>query len=415
MSDVEKQIKEYFNVLIPKLANHLRNDFDKFEYEFNEPKDSFFSSGIYFLKIQFWIKNDNNDSDNIEQKTTIMRFVIKTSLVNEALQKMLQIKNYFHNEVTFYRNFVTENDNYPKCVYIDDQTDSFGSTLILEDASHYGYLQHPKKIDIPMDDIIVAMKGIARFHGKGYVMKEKQPDKFTKLINDIKECRYTNELGDDHNHPYVYLINRTIQRPVVYLKEHNYDKNFCDKIEEHFKNAYYKIVLKLIKPIEPLAVFCHGDYTINNMLFKRTQTESKLLLLDFALIRYGSPSIDLSTFICLSCINQVTCNNLSMVLRAYHDELIKYLQENNIKDLDKYSYDAFYNDYIDNAVFGLAISSFYLYLLVDKTIKLPSLLTKTIQEIAELAFVTGGDKVSKMLADLLLDLKELGCFNHVLS
>ncbi|XP_015174530.1 PREDICTED: uncharacterized protein LOC107065391 [Polistes dominula] len=363
MSDVNTQIEKHFNVLVPKLANHLRDDFDKFEYELKQPEDSIFAS--------------------------------------------------VHNEIMFYRNFATENDNYPKCIYID-VGESYQTTLILEDVSHRGYTLHPQKIDLPMDDIIAVMKEIGRFHAKGYVMKEQQPDKFFKIINDIQECRY-DENDKETFHHFNYLINFVSHRPVAYLREHNYDRNVCDKLEKFFKNAYDNITLKTIKPVEPLAVFCHGDFTINNMLFNKTEREAPVLLIDFALIRYGSPTIDLSTFLCLSCINQVKCNNISMVLRAYHDELTRYLKENGLTNLDKYSYEAFYNDYVENVLFGFIIATFFLHMLVNKDFpKIPVLLDKSIEEISDLVFVSGGDNVSKLLADLLLDLKEIGCFNHVL-
>lgn len=414
MSDVNAKVEEYFNAFVPKLASHLRHDFDKFEYEFSQPENSIFSSAIYFLTIKFWINNDNRNKDKKEPKTTIMRFVAKTSITTEAVQQIVNTEKHFHNEVLFYRNYATENDNYPKCIYIE-VGDLHETSLILEDVSNRGYTLHPQKVDLPMDDIFAVMKEIGRFHAKGYIMKEQQPEKFFKLINDIQECRYNDE-NKEVLHHYKYLINHVGVRPVVYLREHNYDRNVCDKLEKFLKDAYDNITLKTIKPVEPLAVFCHGDFTINNMLFNKNEKEARVLLIDFALIRYGSPTIDLSTFLCLSCINQVNYNNISMVLRVYHDELTRCLKENGLIDLDKYSYEAFYNDYVENALFGFTIATFFLHMLINKNYpKISDLLDKSIEEISDLTLTSGDDEVSKLLADLLLDLKQLGCFNHVLS
>ncbi|XP_043497202.1 uncharacterized protein LOC122520938 [Polistes fuscatus] len=414
MSDINAKIKEYFNALVPKLVSHLRDDFDKFEYEFSQPENSIFASGIYFLTIKLWIKNDNKNKDKKESKTTIMRFLAKTSITTEAVQQIANLQKHFHNEIMFYRNYATENDNYPKCIYIE-VGGLHETSLILEDVSNRGYALHPQKINLPMDDILVVMKEIGRFHAKGYIMKEQQPEKFFNLINDIQECRYSDD-DQESSHHFKYLINSVGIRPVVYLRKHNYNRNVCDKLEEFLKDAYNNITLKTIKPVEPLAVFCHGDFTINNMLFNKNEKEAQVLLIDFALIRYSSPTIDLSTFLCLSCINQVKYNNISMVLRAYHDELTRCLKENGLTDLDKYSYEAFYNDYVENALFGYTIATFFLHMLVNKNFpKIPDVMDKSIEEISELAFVSGDDEVSKLLADLLLDLKELGCFNHVLS
>lgn len=419
MSDVKKKIEEHFEKLAPKLARHLRNDYYKFEYELERPDDSIFFSGTFYMTMKFWINDNkcaegkmNNKGSNEKERIIKMRFVAKTPITTDKMQQAMKANEQFYNEIVFYRNYATKDDNFPKCYYTNEN-DLYGATLILEDITARGYRVHPCKVDVPLDDVLSVMKEIARFHAKGYTMKEKEPGKFFELIKTIKECRYIDK-GNDPYDLYVYMVNRVVLRPINYLRRNNYDVDVCDKLEEYLKDAYRNIILNATKPIEPLAIFCHGDLTINNMLFKRDETGTSVMLIDFALIRYGSPTIDLSTFLCLSCSNSVKCENLPMVLRTYHDELTRCLRENGVMDLEKYSFDAFWNDYVENALFGYTVCSYFLHVLMDED---PSstfgVVELNLEDMTQAIYEYGGDRVTKALADILIDLKELGCFRKI--
>ncbi|XP_047343336.1 uncharacterized protein LOC124946565 [Vespa velutina] len=416
MSDIKKQIEDHFKTLAPKLASLLRNDYYKFEYELERPNESIFFSSTFYMRIKFWI-NDNNDikgNNKIEmnkERIITMRLVAKTPIMNDEMQKTMKANEQFYNEIIFYRNYALKSDNFPKCYY-SNENDLFGATLILEDITTKGYKIHPKRIDIPLDDIFSVMKEIARFHAKGYVMKEKHPEKFFELIKTFKECRYDSNGNNPHDH-FVYLLNHVACRPINYLRRNNYNSNICDKLEEYLKDAYRNIILRIIEPIEPLAIICHGDLTINNMLFKRDEKGTRVMLIDFALIRYGSPTIDLSTFLCLSCWSQVKCENLPMVLRIYYDELMRCLKENGLKDLEKFSFEAFWNDYVEHVLFGYTICSYFLCTLMDETSSV--ILDNNLESLTNTIFEFGGDRVTKALAEILIDLKELGCFDKILS
>lgn len=58
-------------------------------------------------------------------------------------------------------------------------------------------------------------------------------------------------------------------------------------------------IAELLRPVEPLAVLCHGDYCRNNLLFRYDETgrPTDVLMLDPAQAWYASPAIDLSFFL----------------------------------------------------------------------------------------------------------------------
>lgn len=57
---------------------------------------------------------------------------------------------------------------------------------------------------------------------------------------------------------------------------------------------------ELLRPVEPLAVLCHGDFCRNNVLFRYDEATGRpvdVIMIDPAQARYASPVIDLSFFL----------------------------------------------------------------------------------------------------------------------
>lgn len=407
--DLEKQIKEHFKIIIPKLAKSLYNDYEKLEYEL-QSSNIFAVSSSYFVYLKLWLKG-NDKSDN-EKNVKNLRFFAKTAIASELLKTVTKLDMQFHNEITFYRKYAKDEDCYPKCIYIEESM-PYAATLILENVVDRGYSSHPKRIDLPLNDVLVAMKEIARFHAKGYIMKEKNPKKFSTMLNEIKDCRYSSYDNKDH---FMDLLNLTI-RAVNYLKKINYDRKFCEITEKLFKDTYHNVLLKAIVPVEPLAVLCHGDFTVNNVLFKKDEndTETRAMLIDFALLRYASPAIDLSTFLCLSCSREDRNLNLSKIMRTYHEELINCLKKADMDNLERFSYDAIWKEFVDHGLFGFVIASFFLHILMGTLdMQIEELLQLDKEEFIRINIESGGDEVSKILADMLIDLDKLGCLNKFL-
>lgn len=423
---LETKVEEHFKKLVPELVKHLGDDFEKFEYELSAP-NVFSISSSFFFDLKLWLKektdSDKSDKDK-KERVLNMRLFAKTAITSEIVQRLHKLDLQFRNEAAFYQRYAKDDSRYPKCIYIEESL-PYGPTLIIEDVTVRGYSVHPKKVDLPLSDILAAMKEIARFHAKGYIMKEENPEEFSEMLKVIKDCRYdtrnndNNDTNGDPNNvnPFFYISNASL-RSVDYLKKSNYDKKFCEKVEKLFEQTYRNVMLKAIVPTEPLATLCHGDFTVNNVLFKKAETEgaeNQVMLIDFAMLRYASPTIDLSTFLCLSCSKEDRRVNFTKIMRAYHNELIACLEKAQVKNLERFAYEYFWKDYIEHALFGFVTACFFLHVLMGKVeMSLEELLEKDIQEIVKLNMECGGDEVSAILADMLLDLDKLGCLDAFL-
>lgn len=124
-----------------------------------------------------------------------------------------------------------------------------------------------------------------------------------------------------------------------YLRKQDYDVTFCDKTEALLSKAFDKMMMKTVELREPLSTLCHGDIE-QYSLQDGNERETTSCDVDFTFYRYSTPVIDLSTYLCLCCSNEVRKDKFIEIMRVYHDSLKEYLLEAGVLDIEKYSYEA---------------------------------------------------------------------------
>ncbi|XP_043261185.1 uncharacterized protein LOC122402459 [Colletes gigas] len=404
MSEHALDAANWLDHLIPKVTANLDNDFDDARYDLLSPDDTFFVSSMCFVKIIA------NSSRKDAPKDKSLSVVVKKPPQSVAVREMLSADAQFHNEILFYRKYAMDSDEFPRFIYADEKPPT-DTVLVLENIGQWGYSLCQWRYNVPVEYTLAAFREIARFHAKGYVMKQRRREEFFKLVGDIWESRY--DKNPDNGMKLV--IKATATRAVDYLRDHGHDKLACDKLEAYLDDAYENIVLKSIEPEEPLSTLCHGDFTLNNTFFKRENGQVKAMFIDFALMRYGSPIIDLTTFLCLHCAENLDKEMLDTVLRAYHDSLEQRLAEDGIEDCDKFSYESLREEYKRKGLLGFIIASFFLALLMGKSDQTPEEFAELDVEVwTRIMRELGGDEISEILANLLLKMQEFGCLDHVM-
>ncbi|XP_029053744.2 uncharacterized protein LOC114881204 [Osmia bicornis bicornis] len=397
-----EQVVDYrvcLDPLIEKVTSNLNLNFDNVHYELSTPDDSFFFSDMFFVKITV------NQS---EGKKETINIVVKKPSQMDHVREVLESDAQFHNEILFYEKYAKGDNELPRCYYTEDKP-PLDTVILLENITQRGYKLSHCKFNVPLEYTLAAFRRIARYHAKGYAMKEQHPDQFFDIVSKIWQTRF------NQDSTLKGILNTTVTRPVEYLRKTGFEKDFCDKFEEKCQDIFNNVMLKIVEPEEPLATICHGDFTMNNTFFKRENGQLNAMLIDFALMRYGSPIIDLSTFLCLHCTEALDKNLLDNVLKAYHDALIECLKEHGA-DCEKYSYQAFYEDYKKRGIFGYFIAVFFLSMVMNKATTPPDELMKmTPEESGLILRELGGDEVSEILANMLLKLKEFGCLDDIIS
>jgi len=382
-----------------KIIENLGLDIGEVRYELSKSISRFMST-IYYVLLQFKNKTkEQNEEFSIILKKPLENYTVKN-----------RIDPQFHNEILFYQMYIRPDENYAKCLYVDERPPT-DSVIALENVNKRGYYSCSHKCNVPLEYTLAAMRELGRFHGKGYVMKELQRDKFFDIVSRLQEVRYYKTTENF----YESLSNVNSTLAVEYLRTNGHDTIFCDKMEAFLSNAFDKVMMKTVEPLEPLSTLCHGDFTIDNILFKtKDDGQYRAMLIDFGLFRYSTPVVDLSTYLCLCCSNEIRKDKFSEIMRVYHDALKEYLLEAGVWDIKKYSYEALLDDYEKGGLFGYVIASFYLPVLLEyyQADVIQNILSVGISE--SMKQLKYNDEFSKILADMLLNLRDLGCLKHIL-
>ncbi|EGI63189.1 PREDICTED: uncharacterized protein LOC105148320 [Acromyrmex echinatior] len=386
--DFQKWIKNIMSKIIESFGPNI----DEARYEITESIDIFMST-IHYVCVKFKNRLTNQNEEH--------SIILKRPRQLEMWTQMIGSDQQFRNEILFYRIYVGSDENFPRCFYADEKP-PIDSVIALENISKRGYCPCTYKYNAPLEYTLAAMREIGRFHGKGYVMKELQKEKFFDIVRQFQGTKYDNlEVK--------FIINSQATRAVDYLRSHNHNAAFCDKMEALLSNAFNEVINKILKPVEPLATMCHGDFTLSNMLFKRDDDgQQRAMLIDFAICSYSTPVVDLSTYISLCYRNEMMKDKFFDIMRVYHDALKDYLLEAGVWNVDKYSYDVFLDDYKRGSLFGFIIASFFLPISMGYADVNEQILEIGIIKYCRRLKHKGGDEISKILADMLLHLRDLG-------
>jgi len=400
MSHNEEDFQKWIERSMSRITDSLGPHISDVKYELPNPSRKTIMSSRYNIDVSF--------QDETKGERVKLSLILKTLMQSDFLKTILHGESQFHNESLFYQKYAQPGENIPRCLYVGQSTNPL---IVLENMNTKGYHSCSYTYDVPLEYTLAVMRELGRFHAKGYYMKEHRREELFALIDQLQEVRYY----ENKINLLRQFANIFSDQSVKYLRRQGYDPVFCDKMDVLFAHAYTDVVMKLIQPLEPLSTLCHGDLTIDNVLFKMdSDGKYRAMFLDFALIRYATPVVDLSTYLCICCSTDVRRDKFPEIMRAYHDALKEYLQDAGIWDADKYSYDAFLENYRWGSLFGFILASSYLLILTGHMTIDPEKMSMGTMEYLESHKPLISDDISKKLADMLLELKDFGCLEHFL-
>lgn len=93
-------------------------------------------------------------------------------------------------------------------------------------------------------------------------------------------------------------------------------------------NMFFSHMVELVNRQTPLSVITHGDCWTNNFLYKYDGNNAivETCLVDFQLIRYGSPALDVANLIFCCTDKSLRQNHMKTLLQVYYKELLKSLK-----------------------------------------------------------------------------------------
>ncbi|XP_051176537.1 uncharacterized protein LOC127291437 [Leptopilina boulardi] len=407
MSDSEKNLEIWLEEnLIPKLKACLNKVKSKVQYVISLPTDSIFMARVFLLDMKFF-----NNQGKIEDQ---VHLVVKRPPIGNKGRSLFNLDAAFHNEILFYTKFAKFNNDYPKFYYAHEKP-IYDSVIVTQNINYQGYYLNSEKTNLDIKYILSSMREIAKFHANAYIMKDKNPEEFFEIVKNIQLCRKPPE-----NNPSVKKSQASVPRIINYLKKNNYNENFCKKLEKFLFNGFAYTQTELVQPIEPLATLCHGDFLRNNVFFKKIKENNcdviETKLIDFGMINYGSPCNDIAHFLYLSGTRCHRREKFQQVFDEYHKSLLENLKYAELKNLERFSKEAFLEDYKTHAFFGYSIAIIFLPVMLGLFEHTPGeLLSLPVDEFAQLLAVVGGDEYTEILVQMILDLKDAGSLDVINS
>lgn len=324
----------------------------------------------------------------------------------------------FENEETAYRDIIPalgRKEDFPKYYFSHREKDR--AVMVLRNFGYDGWKMSTSRVNLDLNHILVAVRELGKFHGECYALKESNRGLFHIITKSFRESRYSR----DPDPIWEAMMKVSPKRGTHAIRENDELKriipeSFLKKIEDE-SDRCWEYQMEIVKPREPLATICHGDYLRNNIAFQYDINEPhapvKAMLFDFQTLRYSSPMLDLATFLANSTGTDIRSTHFSFIFKTYHEEVIKTLMftlkkfRNEIPEI--YSYDNFLREYARLSLYGYFIASSFLQVLHDpEEIDFNNFdFSLGVEFFIQKAWRHGGEVVDYELAALLFDMFKL--------
>ncbi|XP_041983024.1 uncharacterized protein LOC121736050 [Aricia agestis] len=255
------------------------------------------------------------------------------------LRETFKSEELFCNEVAFYKkiwpamakfqsqwNIAHPFKAIPKCFLARNDL------VILKDLKEFGFVMPDRKQGFTIEQCYYVLKHLSQFHALSLGMKYYDPEGFFDLLNmqdGISEVFFVTENVEYYKSYYTEAINNAIYMVEEELKDSADKDKYLEKLKSFCsEETFFQEMVDMVIPKEPLAVICHGDCWTNNIMFRYVDGDiAEMYMLDFQLVRYASPAIDLAYLIYLCLDREQRSEHKASLLEYYIDELHKRLVE----------------------------------------------------------------------------------------
>ncbi|XP_055609037.1 uncharacterized protein LOC129756255 [Uranotaenia lowii] len=302
-----------------------------------------FMSSIFELKVA--IKRSNNGEKEL------LKLLVKVMKGDEKFRRESLSLILFPNEINVYKNVIPlfraliekskASINFrtwcPRIYYADqgnfpNYSDQLETILVMQNVQELGYTSGPK-LDLDSQHLTLMARKIAQFHACSYALRILDEVKWSQLIETIIPLNFI-ENGKIVFESYDIIFKATQTRIYRYYDANpsifTSDKERSDvkTIREKYGSNPSELMQRCLQQDKTFSVILHGDYNRNNVLFKYEEGKATdVMMIDFQENRYGSPALDLSFFMYMNMTTETRNQCWEDVLKAYHTELLRCLQE----------------------------------------------------------------------------------------
>ncbi|XP_022176938.1 uncharacterized protein LOC111038227 isoform X2 [Myzus persicae] len=347
--------------------------------------------------------------------------MIKLKILSLELRYCFGCDILFNNELIFYENIMpfllkcrgpTVNDAHalflPRFFYGSNKCSELmaNDVIVIENVSTLGYCFSNARVFLDYEHLTIALQTLAKFHGLSYTAKHKDPGRINDFLKNVHSIHLD---GNGHWMSQHDIFKKCGKRGVDRLLERDGDK-YRDHARIRRLNELLddpdKTLMQTLHAREPLSVICHGDYHRNTLLFQYDDHGRPFdaIAIDFSTIHYGSPALDLSSFLYISTTQRMRELHWDDLLDIYCGALAKSVLPGVLVP-SRAEIDA---EVAEIAINAFAKASFYLpFMLCDTgSNSLDTLATS--DDPVDYFLALGGDMATECIADMVQHFVSMG-------
>lgn len=315
------------------------NKIETFKYEFVKFDLKSFDGGAGMLgehlKLEITIKHEN--------KTKLLNLFMKFAAKGTGAWDTLSARSC-NKEIFIYSEMIPKLKKFgasdlvnfaPKCYLLREH-----ELIVLENLTPLGYTFTYLSDSVKYDWMVSAIKQLSKFHACSFILE----------LNMCKETSKEMSLGDiytDYLNELIFVKNGLLGfssgEDLVseyYIEEaaELWTEMSIDQFKKKFLMTKIKVFEDIKRSKKYYNVICHGDIHGRNVL---TNEHQKCVLIDFQLIRYCPPALDLLFLIYISTSKDLRKNHMAEFIEIYYDFLKQYLNSHNVDITQYYTWDRF--------------------------------------------------------------------------
>ncbi|KAG5877719.1 hypothetical protein JTB14_037169 [Gonioctena quinquepunctata] len=234
-----------------------------------------------------------------------------------------------------------------KCYYTTVEPHAI---IVLEDLTTIGFNMLPRHIGFDLDACFRVVEKMAKLHAASVIMYEKDPS----LVRHYGEGLYHTEdktVLDWIKAGYSGLIDACSRWPG--FEKYGY------KLQALGEEALRRGFLSQKRKLGGFHVLNHGDLWVNNMMFSYAidGKVKDLRFVDFQMVLFTSPAIDLHYFIATSTNIEVKLDHIEIILDHYYAQLLANLAKLQYSLERVPTREQFKRDYNNRAFYGVMAAS----------------------------------------------------------
>ncbi|XP_026817543.1 uncharacterized protein LOC113556656 [Rhopalosiphum maidis] len=354
--------------------------------------------------------------------------VVKFKNADARMSAMMNMHQKFYNEYAFYARLLPKLAAcaadpaaafalFPRFLYSNATADGDAAggqqqVIVLASLAPAGFRAADERVFLDAEHILLAIRKLGALHGLSYNAKADGRGAGPPPFADL--CTATlieTQWYDGHWYKSPRFLSGTGNRGVKALRDSDTRGEYEAPLGrmQDMLSGESATMAGLLRPVEPLAVLCHGDFCRNNLLYRYDSATGRpvdVVLLDPAQARYASPAIDLSFFLYMNTTDADRAAHWDRYVAAYLDGVADVTPDGRPAPLTT---DVVHAEMRAHGLYGYAHCSFFLPAMVNAVPPdVERLTTSTPDERIELINESGGREADRLLSSIVRHMADRG-------